>query len=453
MPIETLKRALVKLWPLSAKPSDIVQTEVVGLLVSEKARAVDVSVVMPSLNQAEYIERSIRSVLDQKTEASLELIVMDGGSNDGTLEILSRMAMESQGRLRWYSEADHGPAHAVNKAMAKARGEIIGWLNADDLYTPGAIQRAVKAMQENPEWCMLYGQGEHIDACDASIGDYSTQRPNTPLQAFADGCFICQPTVFLRRQLLNNLGGLNEALKTTFDFELWLRIFQQHPERIGFIDATQAQSRLHSACLTRTQRETVIRESMQVVARFLGHCPIHWVRTYIDEIFADYPHGGKITDMKKHLGEFIDSVSGYLSVEEQKEMDELVKTDARIRLATRDACLEVYPDGWLAERARLRVQFQKHRWGKIRLDGEHVSKSNCPLRLTVHSPDGSKHECEISTKGKFTLQIALPKPAGLPAYWTYYIESEGGFVPQDCEPGSNDSRRLACRIDSLQLIA
>ena len=171
MPIEILKKALVKLWPLSAKPSDSAEIEVVGLLVSEDIKAVDVSVVMPSLNQAEYIERSIRSVLDQETEASLELIVMDGGSKDGTLEILSRLAVEAQGRLRWYSEADHGPAHAVNKAMAKASGEIIGWLNADDLYTPGAIQRAVKAMQENPQWYMLYGQGEHIDACDVSIGD------------------------------------------------------------------------------------------------------------------------------------------------------------------------------------------------------------------------------------------------------------------------------------------
>lgn len=453
MPNKLLKKILSTFFPPLSKESSSVQIEVKGLPIPHNEETIDVSIVMPSLNQVQYIERALRSILEQETKFSLEVIVMDGGSTDGSLEILSRIAIESQGRLHWYSEADRGPAHAVNKAMAKARGEVIGWLNADDLYTPGAIERAVKAMLKNPEWCMLYGQGEHIDACDISIGDYPTRPPNTPLQAFADGCFICQPTVFLRRQLLSSLDGLDESLKTTFDLELWLRIFQQHPNQIGFIDLVQAKSRLHLACITQSQRETVIREGMQVVAKYLGYCPIHWVRTYIDEIFADYPHGQKIEDIKEYLHEFIGSVSAYLSADGLEALNQLVKEDCRIQLAKSDACLEIYPDGWLAKRATLRVQSKIKHWGEVMLNGEHVAKSDKPLCLTVHSPDGTKRAYKIEKKGNFVLHIALPEPEGLPAYWVYTIESEGGFIPKDYEPGSQDDRQLVCRINSLQLIA
>lgn len=277
-----------------------------------------VSVVMPSLNQAGFIERAIRSVLTQN-DAALELIVMDGGSTDGTQNLLSRLAQEEEGRLRWVSEADRGPAHAINKAIAIANGEIIGWLNADDSYTPGAIERAVHVLNASPQWMMVYGHGQHIDEYDRVIDSYPTRRPDVPIQTFADGCFICQPTVFLRKTALHDLGQLDENLKAAFDFEWWLRLFARNPDRIGFIDAIQAQSRLHGDCITVDQRETVIRESMQIVARYLGVCPLHWFKTYVNEMLIKYPQTAELAVLENHLHKFAESISNCLSKADQSE--------------------------------------------------------------------------------------------------------------------------------------
>ncbi|RLJ20341.1 hypothetical protein DJ031_05925 [bacterium endosymbiont of Escarpia laminata] len=416
------------------------------------SRQATVSVVMPSLNQATFIERSIRSVLTQ-SGALLELIVMDGGSTDGTQAILSRLAQESDGRLRWQSEADCGPAHAVNKAMAMAQGDVIGWLNADDIYMPGALERVVQTLDAHPEWLMVYGHGQRIDECDQVIGDYPTRLPDTPLQAFADGCFICQPTVFLRKDALNRYGRLTESLETAFDFEWWLRIFSQQHEAIGFVDALQAGSRLHNACITLNQRETVIREGMQVLAQYLGASPLHWFKTYTDEILADYPHGRQIKNIKAYLNKFARSISGYLSDADKQELRNYQQTDARINLVIPDAYLEIYSDGWLPVRSTLRVRSRKRRWQRVELRGRHVSKADGPLQLKVYLPDGKKGVHKIEKKGPFSLQIDLPVAAERPAYWTFVIEADGCFIPREHDPGSDDSRELACLIDAIRLYA
>ncbi len=418
----------------------------------QKSQQTMVSVVMPSLNQATFIERSIRSVLTQ-SDALLELIVMDGGSTDGTQAILSRLVQESDGRLRWQSEADRGPAHAVNKAMAMAQGDVIGWLNADDIYMPGALERAVQTLDAHPEWVMVYGHGQHINECDQVIGDYPTRLPDTPLQAFADGCFICQPTVFLRKDVLNRYGRLTESLETAFDFEWWLRIFSQQHEAIGFVDALQAGSRLHSTCITLNQRETVIREGMQVLEQYLGASPLHWFKTYTDEMLADYPHGRQINNIKAYLRKFGRSISGYLSDADKQALQNYQETDARINLAIPDAYLEIYSDGWLPVRSTLRVRSRKRRWQRVELRGRHVSKAHGPLQLKVYSPDGEESVHKIEKKGPFSLQIDLPVAAERPAYWTFVIEADGCFIPREHDSGSDDSRELAYQIDAIRLHA
>ncbi|MBA1445493.1 MAG: glycosyltransferase [Chromatiales bacterium] len=419
---------------------------------TQASQQVSVSVVMPSLNQATFIERSIRSVLSQST-IPLELIVMDGGSTDGTQAILSRLAQEANGRLRWKSETDRGPVHAVNKAMAMAQGNVIGWLNADDIYMPGAVERVIQTLDAHPEWLMVYGHAQHIDECDKVIGDYPTRLPDTPLEAFADGCFICQPTVFLRKDALNRLGRLTENLETAFDFEWWLRMFSQQHEAIGFVNALQAGSRLHSACITLNQRETVIREGMQVLAQYLGTSPLHWFKTYTDEMLADYPHGRQIKNIKAYLKKFARSISGYLSDADKQELRNYQQTDARINLAIPDAYLEIYSDGWLPFRSTLRVRSRKRRWQRVELRGRHVSKADGPLQLKVYSPGGEESVHKIEKRGPFSLQIEFPSPAERPAFWTFTIEADGCFIPREHDPGSDDSRELACQIDAIRLHA
>lgn len=274
-----------------------------------------VSVVMPSRNQKRYIEAAIDSVLCQDYPR-IELIVADGRSTDGTVEILAQKAREDQ-RLRWFSEPDSGPAAALNKALARTRGTVIGWLNADDLYATGAINRTVHALEANPMWLMVYGHGEHIDHNGNVLHRYPTLPPGTPMEKFAEGCFICQPTVFFRRTLFVLLGKLNESLKTAFDFDYWLRAFSAFPERIGFLDVVQASSRLHAAGITLRSRRQVMLEGMQCISTYLKVSPRNWVMTYANELcLSEIPK----TEYQNTMTSFLHECKPYLDETDYREL-------------------------------------------------------------------------------------------------------------------------------------
>lgn len=270
------------------------------------AEKILVSVVMPSLDQRRYLAAAIDSVLGQD-HAALELIVADGGSTDGTVDHLAERAA-ADGRLRWFSEPDTGPAQAVNRALARTRGTIVGWLNSDDLYAAGAISRAVTAFVDHPHRIMVYGQGRHIDAAGGVVGIYPTRPPTGPIERFADGCFICQPTVFFKKTMHVLLGGLDETLGAAFDSDYWLRAFRHFPERIGFVDAVQAMSRLHDDCITVKMRRRVAVEGVKVVARHLGRAPIHWLTTYVEETLARPPAEWDREMLRRNLLTTIDEV-------------------------------------------------------------------------------------------------------------------------------------------------
>ena len=170
--------------------------------------------------------------MDQQPPA-VELVIADGGSDDGTLQLLAALQHEFGLRLHWFSKPDTGPANAINKALQHARGEIIGWLNADDLYCPDAINNVVGFFQENPDCLMVYGEADHVDADGTMLGRYPTKPSCRDIQQFHGGCFICQPTVFMRRSLLDTVGGLDESLRTAFDFDLWLRIYKTFADKVG----------------------------------------------------------------------------------------------------------------------------------------------------------------------------------------------------------------------------
>ena len=277
-----------------------------------------VSVVMPSFNQAQFITQSINSVLDQ-SYAEVELIVSDGGSQDGTVDILDEIARRDD-RLRWWSETDNGPAHALNKALKAARGTIVGWLNSDDLYAPGAIEAALNVFDNEPDTIMLYGNGQHVDADANVLGDYPTRRPEVGVEAFSQGCFICQPSVFFRRSLYARLGPLNETLGTTFDYEYWLRAFTTLPERIGFIDRLMASSRLHDACITMNQRRGVALEGVMLCWKYLGRSEPHWLITYFEEMYRLETEERGFSDLSAHCLETINLAADYLSLEDVMQL-------------------------------------------------------------------------------------------------------------------------------------
>jgi glycosyltransferase involved in cell wall biosynthesis len=238
-----------------------------------------ISIIMPSFNQGFLIEDSINSIFSQN-HLSSELIVMDGGSSDGTIELLESLSIkhgeDNPQSFRWASEEDSGPANAVNKGISLARGSIIGWLNSDDLYTPGSISKAIAMFEQNPRLMMVYGHGENIDVNGNLIGLYPTLPPSTPVEQFANGCFISQPTVFFKKSMWKLLGGLDESLKTAFDLDLWLRAFKAFPDRIGFVDAVQAQTRIHPDTITSRMKDLAKKEGYEVLRKHLGFAPSEW---------------------------------------------------------------------------------------------------------------------------------------------------------------------------------
>lgn len=180
-----------------------------------------VSIVTPSLNQGAYIEDAIRSVLEQDY-ARIEHIVVDGGSDDGTVETLERYD-----HLHWVSEPDRGQAHALNKGFRLATGSIFGWLNADDLYLPGAVSAAVSALRDSG-CALVHGGWRQIDAEGRTIRDV----PAVPFdlrRQLEVANRVAQPGAFFTREAYLAVGGIDESYRYAMDFELWLRLGERFP--------------------------------------------------------------------------------------------------------------------------------------------------------------------------------------------------------------------------------
>jgi len=274
------------------------------------------SIIMPSFNQAQFIESAIDSVLSQ-TYDDLELVVQDGGSTDGTCEKLNRIQLRDS-RVKWESKGDSGPAEALNNALARTSGEVIGWLNSDDLYIPTTLERIVEAFEENPSWMMCYGRGQHINADGEPIADYPTREPEHGIEGFKSGCFICQPSAFFRRTLLDSLGDLDANLRTAFDYEYWVRAFKVFDGQIGFLDSLLAQSRLHDECITNTMRDTVALEGMLIGQRHLGGAQSHWAATYLDELYAS--HSADSVQFSSMASNFLDKAREFMKPHEIEQI-------------------------------------------------------------------------------------------------------------------------------------
>ena len=188
-----------------------------------------ISVITPSYNQAQYLEDTIQSVLHQDYP-NLEFIIIDGSSTDGSQEIIRRY---SDKLAWWVSEPDQGQADAINKGLRKAKGEIVAWLNSDDLYLPGAVSSAVEAFKMNPAAGVIYGDAVSADAEGRLLNKLCFSHWNT--LDFLKFNIICQPAVFMKRSYLEKIGYLDASYHFFLDHQLWIRLsrvtdFFHHPE-------------------------------------------------------------------------------------------------------------------------------------------------------------------------------------------------------------------------------
>lgn len=224
-----------------------------------------VSIITPSFNQTRYLEITIQSVLAQDYP-HIDYLVIDGGSSDGSVEIIKAY----ENRLAyWISEKDHGQADAINKGLARARGEIIGWLNSDDYYMPSAISAAVKTIEENSEVVMVYGDMLAVDEHGQTINILKYKQLS--LEDLLCFQIIGQPSVFFRREAYQKAGGLDRTFHYLLDHHLWIRIARQG--KILHVPQIWAAARYHAEAKNRAKAAEFGREAFRI---------LDWARNHPD---------------------------------------------------------------------------------------------------------------------------------------------------------------------------
>jgi glycosyltransferase involved in cell wall biosynthesis len=224
-----------------------------------------ISIITPSYNQAQYIAETIESVKNQDYP-DLEHIIIDGGSTDGTLEILSQY----DGQIRWISEPDTGQVNAINKGLRSATGEVIAFLNSDDLYLPDALLKVGQYFSDHPEASWVTGRCQTVD------GNFKiTRRQITAYKNFwlyfrsnkvlLTMNYLSQPATFWRRSAMERVGLLDESLHYTMDYDYWLRLSECY--RLHVIHEDLAIFRLHAQSKSGTTAHRQFDEQYKVLVR------------------------------------------------------------------------------------------------------------------------------------------------------------------------------------------
>lgn len=202
-----------------------------------------VTIVTPSFNQAGFLGAAIESVLAQ-TYRAIEYIVLDGGSSDGSVDILQRFG----GRLAWESAPDQGQADALAKGFARAKGSILGWLNADDVLFPNAIADAVAHFAPHPDVALVYGDAVYLDAAGNRLMPARQVRPFDRDRLRYGSDYIVQPSAFFRRSAYQAVGGLDASLHWSMDYDLWLKLARDH--RVAYVPRLWSGYRLQDTAKT-----------------------------------------------------------------------------------------------------------------------------------------------------------------------------------------------------------
>jgi glycosyltransferase involved in cell wall biosynthesis len=222
------------------------------------------SIVTPSYNQAQYIERTIESVLGQNYP-DLEYWVIDGGSTDGTLDLLRRY----EGRLHWISEKDNGQSDAINKGWARCTGDVVAWTNSDDTYAPGSFEKVMKVFGERPDVDFVCGDIHYIDEEDRIL-KWDSGGPFDVRRHIRMGyCLVHNQSAFYRRSLLRKVGGgVDTSLHYAMDFDLFCRMGLAGKSH--YIPEVLGNFRYQPQSKTSTGPRKMTRESRMVRSRYLN---------------------------------------------------------------------------------------------------------------------------------------------------------------------------------------
>jgi glycosyltransferase involved in cell wall biosynthesis len=227
-----------------------------------------ISIVTPTFNQNRYVESTINSVLCQGY-TNLEYLVLDGGSTDGTLEKLENLGSG----FSWRVDTGINQSVAINQGWQEMTGEILGWINSDDVYTSNAFDQVGGFFNENPDVDLLYGDCDYIDSKGIYLRPYPTQDFDFKEYLRKTINFIPQPAAFFRRRVLDQVGPLNESLDYVMDFEYWLRIGRSF--KVAYLPQKLASLRLHPEAKSIKNLDRFGQELVDVYEQYFGdkHLP------------------------------------------------------------------------------------------------------------------------------------------------------------------------------------
>lgn len=387
-----------------------------------------IGVVTPSYRMAGFLRETIDSVLAQGWPR-LDYLVMDGGSRDGTRELL-----ESYGdRIRWVSETDGGQADAINRGFERTRGQIFAFLNADDTYRPGALATAAAGFAANPGAAVVYGDADLVDAAGATVRAFPTE--DFDRSRFQHGCFLSQPATFARREAWSEVGGLNAGLRYALDYDLWIRMSEHHA--FARIPGTLATSRMHPDNKSLGERGALYREGLAVVRRHFGYVPMSWLEQYarylvdrVDQLYENSDPSRRSRAVALALG--------------------LRYNPTQWRRFWRDwqsdGCTQRFHDGWMSKTYESRQDIPANA-GTLVVAGRHMADVRRPLVLTISADGVRLGRALILEHGYFERRFEMPaemrdRPCVIRVVsaWTWRPGGRRG-----------DSRRLSCLLDGVAL--
>jgi glycosyltransferase involved in cell wall biosynthesis len=236
-----------------------------------------ISLVTPSFNQGEFIARTVESVLSQRGDFELDYRILDGGSNDDTLAILERY----RDRLTFVSERDGGQVDAINKGLRATTGDIVGWVNSDDVLLPGALAAVADAFRAHPECEWLHGRCEIIDQADRPVRKWVSlykhvRATRHSFDNLITENYVSQMTAFWRRSVHEAIGYLDPALHYAFDYDLWLRLARRGDPL--YLPQKLACFRWYPTSKSGAMFERQFREDLAVAQRYAADKPLVLLR-------------------------------------------------------------------------------------------------------------------------------------------------------------------------------
>jgi glycosyltransferase involved in cell wall biosynthesis len=227
-----------------------------------------ITIAVPSFNQGQFINDALESIFSQNVP--VEVYVADGGSSDNSVEIIKKWEHKLAG---WRSERDNGQTAAINECIAKGSAPYVAWLNSDDVYLPGALSVLLNELEKSPDIPVVYGRVWNTDKNLKKLARINTESFSRV--RLASRCIISQPGTLMRRSSWEKVGGADESLGMSMDYDLWWRLSEKDGPFL-YIENDVAINRDHEDTKTNTKRRQHYSESMGIVKKYYGSIPMRW---------------------------------------------------------------------------------------------------------------------------------------------------------------------------------